>query len=77
MTEPEKVIAPTAAPITFQSSYQFYTSGVPKLNTSGFKKAITANTAANSTNLETQQLILAAVIVILYAIKAQLIHLLK
>ena len=61
ITEPENVIAPTAAPIDISIKLpSFIFPGVPRLNASGFKKAeIATNTAASPTNYENQQLILA------------------
>ena len=71
--EPEKVIAPTAAPIDISIKLpSFIFPGVPKLNASGFKNAeIATKTAANPTKLwnpATNSGI--AVIGILYAINA-------
>ena len=73
ITEPEKVIAPTAAPIDISIKLpSFIFPGTPRLNASGFKKAETAtNTAASPTKLwnpATNSGI--AVIGILYAMKA-------
>ena len=53
ITEPEKVIAPTAAPIDISMKLpSFIFPGVPRLNASGFKKAeIATNTAASPTKL--------------------------
>ena len=71
--EPEKVIAPTAAPIDISIKLpSLMLPGDPKLKASGFKKAaIATNTAASPTKLwkpATNSGI--AVIGILYAIKA-------
>ena len=71
--EPEKVIAPTAAPIDISIKLpSLILPGDPKLKASGFKKAaIATNTAASPTKLwkpATNSGI--AVIGILYAIKA-------
>ena len=51
--EPEKVIAPTAAPIDISIKLpSLILPGVPKLNASGFKKAaIATKTAARPTKL--------------------------
>ena len=71
--DPEKVIAPTAAPIDISIKLPSLISpGVPRLKASGFKKAeIATNTAASPTKLwkpATNSGI--AVIGILYAMKA-------
>ena len=76
MIEPEKVIAPTAAPIDISIKLpSLIFPGEPKLNASGFKKAdIATNTAAKPTRLwnpATSSGI--AVIGILYAIKAPVV----
>ena len=73
ITEPEKVIAPTAAPIDISIKLpSFIFPGVPRLNASGFRKAdMATNTAASPTKLwnpATNSGI--AVIGILYAINA-------
>ena len=73
ITEPENVIAPTAAPIDISIKLpSFMSPGEPRLNASGFKKAdIATNTAARPTRLwkpATSSGI--AVIGILYAMKA-------
>ena len=58
ITEPEKVMAPTAAPIDISiklPSLMF--PGCPRLNASGFKNAeMATNTAASQLNYENQQL---------------------
>ena len=53
ITEPEKVIAPTAAPIDISIKLaKFISPGCPKLNASGFINAeIATNTAAKPTKL--------------------------
>ena len=73
ITEPENVIAPTAAPIDISIKLpSLILPGDPRLNASGFKKAaIATNTAARPTRLwnpATSSGI--AVIGILYAMKA-------
>ena len=73
ITEPEKVIAPTAAPIDISIKLPSLISpGDPRLKASGFKNAeIATNTAASPTKLwnpATNSGI--AVIGILYAMKA-------
>ena len=53
ITEPENVMAPTAAPIDISIKLpSFIFPDVPKLNATGFKKAdIATNTAASPTKL--------------------------
>ena len=53
ITDPEKVIAPTAAPMDISIKLaNFILPGDPRLNAPGFKKAeIATNTAANPTKL--------------------------